>query len=160
MIKYALIILLSATVFSCREKSEKQEVASDNIQVSFVKLDSVQIDYVGNLIVHDLSPASRTVLFEERGEYSQEIILADFDGKIISSFSKFGDMPDTYGILLSSMRLLDDNSFLVYGSNGFLTYDLKESCYPVLNWLISNRPIILQYLRVMAWKNCGTGIYM
>lgn len=125
MKKYALIILLSATVFSCREKSEKQEVASDNIQVSFVKLDSVQIDYVGNLIVHDLSPASRTVLFEERGEYSQEIILADFDGKIISSFSKFGDMPDTYGILLSSMRLLDDNSFLVYGSNGFLTYDFE-----------------------------------
>src|SRR5690606_23475247 len=63
--------------------------------------------------------------FEDRGAYSQEIILADFDGNIISSFSKFGDMPDTYGIMLSSMRLLDDNSFLVYGSHGFLTYDFK-----------------------------------
>ena len=127
MRKYLLILTASAALFSCGKKSENPIAAPTNIKVSFAKLDSVRIDYLGNLRVHDFSPVSETVLFEEVGEFHQEIILADFDGTIINSFSKFGDMPDTYGSLFSSMRLLDGNSFLVYGSNGFLTYDFEGS---------------------------------
>ena len=95
MRKYLLILTASAALFSCGKKSENPIAAPTNIKVSFAKLDSVRIDYLGNLRVHDFSPVSETVLFEEVGEFHQEIILADFDGTIINSFSKFGDMPDT-----------------------------------------------------------------
>lgn len=107
-----------------RDTNNKVTTESD-IYVSFEKLDSIKIDYLGNIKVHDLDPISENVIFEEGGPYSQEIVLANFDGTIINSFSKFGDMPDTYGKLMSSMRFLDENSFLVYGYNGFLTYDFE-----------------------------------
>lgn len=120
------LFLFTLWAFACgTEKNHRINSEIEKEAVFFEKLDSVHIDYLGNLTVHDLSPVSKTVLFEDGGAYYQEIILADFDGTIINSFSKFGDMPDTYGGLLSSMRLLDGDSILVYGSNGFLTYDFK-----------------------------------
>jgi hypothetical protein len=36
-------------------------------------------------------------------------------------------MPDTYGKLMSTLRIHDDNTFLAYGFNGFLTYDFSGS---------------------------------
>lgn len=120
------LFLITLWAFACgTEKNHRVNSEIEKKAVFFEKLDSVRIEYLGNLRVHDLNPVSETVLFEEVGEFHQEIILADFNGNIINSFSKFGDMPDTYGSLFSSMRLLDGNSFLVYGSNGFLTYDFK-----------------------------------
>ena len=119
------LFLFTLWAFACGTEKNRINSEIEKKADFFEKLDSVRIDYLGNLTVHDLSPVSKTVLFEEGGAYDQEIILADFDGTIINSFSKFGDMPDTYGGLLSSMRLLDGDSILVYGSNGFLTYDFK-----------------------------------
>lgn len=122
------LFLFTLWAFSCgTEKNHRINSEIEKKAVFFEKLDSVRIEYLGNLRVHDLNPASKTVLFEDEGPYSQQIILADFDGTIINSFSKFGDMPDTYGSLLSSMRLLGGNSILVYGSNGFLTFDYEGS---------------------------------
>lgn len=92
---------------------------------SFEILDSVRIDYLGNCTIHDIDPTSKIIIFEEGGPYSQEIVLANFDGEIINQFSKFGDMPDTYGKLIVPFKLVDGNSFLVYGYNGFMTYDFK-----------------------------------
>ncbi len=124
-IPFYLSILLS--LYSCNKRSNSTpfETSRSNEKISFEILDSIRIDYLGNLKVHDLDPFSQIVVFEDGGPYSQEIILANFNGSIINSFSKFGDIPGTYGKLMSSIRLLDDNNILVYGFNGFLTYDFE-----------------------------------
>ncbi|EIM72072.1 hypothetical protein A3SI_20052 [Nitritalea halalkaliphila LW7] len=55
-------------------------------------------------------------------ESSEKIYIANFDGEIESEFSKFGDIPDSYGILLSTIRFEGDGAILIYGSNGFFKY--------------------------------------
>ncbi|NHE57809.1 hypothetical protein [Cyclobacterium plantarum] len=59
----------------------------------------------------------------EHSETSQKITIADFDGAILNSFSKWGDVPDSYGNLLAALKFNGSNSFLAYGTKGFLTYD-------------------------------------
>lgn len=125
---FTIIVLWSLIFFSCNSgnlDSKLQETPKLNKTVSFEKLDSVKVNFIGNPFVHDIHPKSKTVLFLDSGPNAQTIILANFDGKIINSFSKFGDRPDSYGILLSSIRFLSENSFLVYGSKGFFTYNFE-----------------------------------
>lgn len=122
-----LFILIGLYLFSCTSKIEDSkliEIHSNSPIISFEKVDSIKIEYLGNPVVQDIHPGSKNVIFFESEGFSKEIFVAKFDGKITNSFSKSGDKPDSYGILLSSIRFLDENSFLVYGSNGFLTYDL------------------------------------
>lgn len=121
-------LILSLIFFSCESKNDekvKTEITQTSKEKSFEKLDSIQINYLGSPIVHDLNPVSKIVLFMENTESFQEIYLADFEGNLVNSFSKFGDMPDSYGKLLSTLRIQDDNTFLAYGFNGFLTYDFS-----------------------------------
>ncbi len=123
-----LLSLLFLYLTSCNSRNQhstNNEALSVDKLNSFEKLDSIQIDFLGNPIVHDIHPESRTILFLDDGPYAQTIFIAKFDGEIINSFSKFGDMPDSYGKLLSTIRLMEGERFLVYGYNGFLTYDFE-----------------------------------
>lgn len=61
----------------------------------------------------------------EHKETSQEITVADFDGTVLASFSKWGDFPDTYGNLKASLKILGNEGFMAYGSRGFLFYDFE-----------------------------------
>jgi len=120
-----LFLLLMLCLSSCGTK-EVQESAETSIKsVTFEKLDSIRIDYLGNPIVHDIDPISNTVLFMEFMEFSNDIMLADFEGNILNSFSKSGDFPDSYGSLISTLRIDSDSSFFAYGSNGLLRYDFS-----------------------------------
>jgi hypothetical protein len=115
-------------LFACETGGDRVNGSQSNLfnqTVTLEKLDSIKVDFLGNPIVHDIHPDSKTVLFLDDGPYAQTIILAKFDGTIVDSFSKFGDIPDSYGVLLSSIRFLDGNSFLVYGYNGFMVYDFE-----------------------------------
>lgn len=115
-------------LFSCDSGENRVNYSGSTIsgkKVSFEKLDSIQIDFLGVVNVQDIDPKSRSVLFTDRFPYSVQIFLADFEGNIFESFSKFGDMPDAYGLRMAPMRFLDGRKFLVYSSNGFMTYDFE-----------------------------------
>jgi hypothetical protein len=125
--KTRLLVFLNLLLFfSCNPKN-KLVIDTDELKLSKVialqKLDSIRIDYLGKSTIHDLDPESRTVLFMEHKESFEQIIIADFDGKILSSFSKLGDIPDGYGRLISTLRIIDANSFIAYAYNGFMTYN-------------------------------------
>lgn len=120
--------ILSILLISCESKDYRSDDTKfiGNNNVSLVKIDSIQIDFLGNPLIQDVSPAAQTVLFLNNiGNESQTIHLANFEGEIIHSYSKFGDMPDAYGKLLSSIKILEDDKFLAYGSYGFSTYDFS-----------------------------------
>ena len=124
--KYQILIASVLVIFSaCKPTSntDSENLSSQSSnRVSLEKIDSIQIDYLGNPTVHDIDPSSKVVIFMEHREFSEDIFVAGFDGKIKASFSKFGDMPDTYGRLLSSLRISDEKSILAYGVRGFFTY--------------------------------------
>jgi hypothetical protein len=121
--RYLAFFILFISCNSKNQDSEVIETASVQKSISLVKLDSIQIDYLGNPTVHDIDPKSGLVLFMDHKEFSEDIFIADFEGNILSSFSKFGDMPDTYGALMSTIKISGSGSFLVYGYKGFFTYD-------------------------------------
>lgn len=110
---------------SKKSKFEDIEIETSDKTIVFENLDSIKINYLGNPTVHDLDPKSGTVLFMEHRESSEEIHIADFEGNVNASFSKRGDMPDSYGALMSTLRIQDNNTFLVYGYNGFMVYDFE-----------------------------------
>jgi hypothetical protein len=124
--RYPSLLILFIFFLSCNSKNQDSEVietASVQKSISLEKLDSIQIDYLGNPTVHDIDPKSGTVLFMDHKEFSEDIFIADFEGNILSSFSKFGDVLDTYGALMSTIKITGSGSFLVYGYKGFFTYD-------------------------------------
>jgi len=124
-------------MISCESKISKSvnpEDKSNIVNYKIEKIDSIQIEYLGNPIVHDINPLTKTVLFMEDKEYSQEIFIANFEGEILSSNSKFGDMPDTYGVLISPLFIDSDSSFLALGTSGFNRYSYEWE-------LISNVPL-------------------
>lgn len=110
---------------SCKSEIDnsdiKKEVANlENFKI--IKTDSVKVDYLGKPTVHDIDPLSETLIFMEDKEYSQKIFIANFKGEILSSNSKFGDMPDSYGVLISPLLIDSDSSFLAFGTTGFNRY--------------------------------------
>lgn len=126
MKKY-FIFFITIAICSCYSKSKEsveKQIQEKPLIVSFDKIDSIKVDFLGNPNVHDIHPESRTVLFVHNySMFSEDIHLADFEGLVFSSFSKTGDYPDTYSSLLSTLRIVDDNSFLANGYNGFMTYN-------------------------------------
>jgi hypothetical protein len=121
-----LIFWLFFFLFSCSpNRSSKKDIGElkKTNDIELKKLDSIRINYLGNPTIHDLDSKSGLVIFMDHKESSEQIIIAEFGGKILSSFSKFGDIPDGYGRLMSTLRVIDANSFIVYGYNGFMTYN-------------------------------------
>lgn len=125
---YIPTVILPLILFSCAPKNDGKvntETSQSGKIVSFEKLDSIQIDYLGNPNVHDIDPRFGTILFMEHKQFTEDIMVANFEGEILASFSKLGDVPDGYGKLMSTLRINDDKSFLAYGYNGFMTYDFS-----------------------------------
>ncbi|MCH7399259.1 hypothetical protein MM236_14755 [Belliella sp. DSM 107340] len=126
-----LFLLILFVNFSCNQKSdeEKSDQNSDLKNITLEKLDSIQIGYLGNPIVHDIHPKSKTVLFMEFEEFSNDIMIADFEGNVFNSFSKFGDVPDGYGSLLAPIQILEKDEILAFGLKGFSNYDFQGNLY-------------------------------
>lgn len=108
-------------LFSC--DSGNNDTAGTATSVYFEKLDSIQIDHLGNPTVHDIDPNTGTIVFIEHRQSKEDIMIADFEGNIKASFTKSGDVPDSYGDLMASLKIDGDSSFMAYSYNGFLTYD-------------------------------------
>lgn len=124
MNKTLLYLLFLTFTFSCSQKRDegKSNQNGDLKNITLEKLDSVQIEYLGNPRVHDIDPKSGIVLFMEHGDTFEDIYVADFEGNIQYSYPKFGDLPDTYGILFAPLKIIGENEFLAYGLNGIMTY--------------------------------------
>lgn len=134
-------LLLVLCLSSCGTKEVQESAETSLKSITFEKLDSIRIDYLGNPIVHDIDPISKRVLFMEFMEFSNDIMVVDFDGNILNSFLKSGDFPDSYGGLVSNLRIDSDSSFFTYGSNGLLRYDFSGKLLSKIDHLNFQPPI-------------------
>lgn len=118
-------LVLFLALYSCETK-DRVSIHENTFQIksaSFEKADSITIEFLGNPIVQDLDPISQRVIFTDFKENYSNLYIANFEGDIISSFSKEGDMPDSYGSMTANAKILNNSKFLVYGSRGFFVYD-------------------------------------
>ena len=123
-ITFFLFVLAISSCNKSNEKSTKINATSNAGFVTLEKIDSVQVEFLGIPTVHDLNPKTRDLIFMEQTESGEAIFVAEFDGKVKESFTKSGDFPDSYGKLLTSLKLTSDSTFLTYGSTGLLTFNL------------------------------------
>lgn len=140
------IILLLFSCDSGHQDTWDKQTQGSLTSISIEKLDSIRINYLGSPTFHDIDPVSKKVLFMEHKETSQVITVADFEGSVLASFSKWGNFPDTYGNLLASLKISGRDSIMAYGSKGFLTYDFDGALQCEKNthieWLFSMLPEI------------------
>lgn len=152
------VFLILIIFYSCNPniKPGKDGEELDSIGVfSLEKLDSIKINFLGNPTVHDLDPESKTLLFMEHKETSAQIFIAEFDGEIRNSFSKSGDIPDGSRSLMSTLVIVDDQSFLAYGYNGFLTYDFEGNQLSRVNLVDFKIPSYVPMMMGHGMKKMG-----
>ena len=124
---FSCTLLFFVALYSCntKEKGSGDEPNQGVKSASFETIDSIKVDFLGMPAVQDIDPISKTLIFLDDKVYSQDIYIADFDGEILNSFSKFGDMPDNYGGLRAPLKIIGKNEILAYGIHGFFKYDFS-----------------------------------
>lgn len=123
-----LLMLFLLGIFSCapnENKGEETEDLSESESITLTIVDSIQINFLGNPWVQDISPSQERIVFMDQKEYSEDIFIADFEGNILASFSKFGDMPDNHGGIRAPVYISGKDSILIYGNRGYLTFDME-----------------------------------
>ncbi|WP_339902463.1 hypothetical protein [uncultured Cyclobacterium sp.] len=122
-LNFRIIIILGLCSCGAKDNVSGDEDNQRVKSASFEKIDSVTIEFLGNPVIHDLDPVSQKVVFSDFKEDQTNLFIAHFKDGIMSSFSKEGDMPDSYGSMNANATILNDSTFLVYGSKGFFVYD-------------------------------------
>ncbi|WP_164675176.1 hypothetical protein [Anditalea andensis] len=117
-----LLMLIAYLNFSCSNfQNEKEFHAS----LRFEKVDSVRINYLGQLNLMDINPDHKRVLLFNQMEGT--FVITDFEGQTLSSFTKIADAPDSYGSFpLAAAKFSEDGQKINLVSNtGLFEYDLE-----------------------------------
>lgn len=123
-----LLLLFMFGNFACTEKGKDNQdnnVLPESKAINLTIIDSIQIAFLGNPMVQDISTSQQRIVFMDQKVYTEDIFVADFQGNILSSFSKLGDMPDNHGGNRSSIFISGEDSLMIYGNRGYLTFDME-----------------------------------
>lgn len=121
MWKLFKLFLVSSILFAC---GSKETDSSTDSSFELTVLDSIRIDYLGMANLMDIHPGSQKILLIN-GQ-TREFIITDFNGKVLNTFTKSGDMPDSYGSFPLGAGKFDlgGTSFTVISNQGVYTYSL------------------------------------
>jgi hypothetical protein len=121
MKQFFLSSLISVVIFSCVSPKEQELEVADNF--SFEKVDSLDLNLLGNPMLIDISPQMGR--FEFYDFAGKEFVFSDQSGEILSRFSKKEDTPDAYGFLMEFPGFIDENQIALAGMKGIFIYDLE-----------------------------------
>ncbi|WP_339755660.1 hypothetical protein [Algoriphagus aquimarinus] len=80
-------------------------------------IDSIQIPFLGNPNLQDISPSNEKILFIESGPNDEEIFITNFNGEILNSFVTNGNTIVGHLRRIAPLHFDEDgNSFLSFGS--------------------------------------------
>lgn len=121
MKKLNLLFALAAIFFSC-SKSTEQEDLKENESFAFVKKDSIQVQYIGLPKLMDVNPTLQKVLLFDA--QAMKFVISDFEGKVISEFSKDRDAPDGFGFFpMAAGKFKENGNIQIVSSRGVFEYD-------------------------------------
>jgi hypothetical protein len=116
------LFVFSSVIIACSEGGSRK--STDPNELNLVKVDSVQVDYLGMLNLMDVHPATgKLLLFNIQ---NSRFVLANLDGKVEREFSKQGG-PDNFGSFpLGAGKFSEDGrAFTIISNQGVYTYDLE-----------------------------------
>ncbi|MCS5490374.1 hypothetical protein [Algoriphagus limi] len=123
----SLFFFMAGIVFflACSEKaSEVPNKPLSDQNLKFEIYDSLMVDYLGNLTLMDISPNGENYLLIDQN--TDTIFVTDFKGKIIHKYYRSGDDPESIqGNRTGLGKFLDNESILIPGSQGIVTYELS-----------------------------------
>lgn len=117
-----ILFLVSSILFAC---GTSETNSSTDGSFELIIMDSIRVDYLGMANLMDIHPGSEKILL--MNGQTREFVIADFDGNVLQTFSKSGDMPDSYGVFPLGAGKFDPdgNSFTVISNQGVYTYSLE-----------------------------------
>jgi hypothetical protein len=118
--KNVLFFLFILFIVSACGSDENRQSDSSSLQMHAV--DSVKIDFLGNLILQDVDEKLERVLFYNMSK--NEMVLANFEGEILWEKSWEGDSPNSHGGLVSPAKFNGDQIFVI-GRKGYTYYDIN-----------------------------------
>ncbi|MGY6521027.1 MAG: hypothetical protein ACXIUD_04820 [Mongoliitalea sp.] len=121
MKQFSFFLLIALGLISC----SRPTVEESDLQLSFSFdfVDSLDVDVLGSLMLVDVSPEGKRLVFFDFS--SRGFVFTDDTGKVINTFAKTGDIPDAHGFLLEFPGFVNENSIAVSGMNGIFIYDLE-----------------------------------
>ncbi len=121
MKKTSLFFVLALFAFSCSQ-SVDEENNKENESIEFIKKDSIQVSYIGLPKLMDVNPSIQKILFFDT--QAMKFVIADFDGNVISEFSKGRDAPDGFGFFpMAAGKFKENGSIQIVSAQGLFEYD-------------------------------------
>ena len=114
-----LQICLINCFFSCGSK-DNDNLSDTSYALEIV--DSVQVDFLGNLQLYAVHSTKDLFLFHEFQQ--NQFILTDKNGEVLSTFDQPGDAPSSYGNTACAATFVGD-SIVVMGQQKVVIYDLN-----------------------------------
>lgn len=119
---FSMIAVVSAIGFwSCDSGKNKQPESNSLGNFEFEKLDSVQVNLLGNPVLADAA-FGKILLFETK---TREFIVLDQKSEIQSRFILSEDSPEHFGFPLLLPAFLTEDQVIIPGTKGIFIYDLQ-----------------------------------
>lgn len=121
MKKTSLFFVLALFAFSCSQSVDKEN-NKENESIEFIKKDSIQVSYIGLPKLMDVKPSIQRILFFDT--QAMKFVIADFDGNVVSEFSKGRDAPDGFGFFpMAAGKFKENGSIQIVSAQGLFEYD-------------------------------------
>ncbi|PZX51114.1 hypothetical protein LV84_03872 [Algoriphagus ratkowskyi] len=121
MKRFLLPFLFCLGLYSCGEKDK--EISGNTADFRFEIVDSMRIDYLGNLWIIDFDSGSQSYL--ARGNRDMEFIILDRDGLTRSTLDFPSDGPYALNGWLNPIGLRDGQIEFQLSNQGFFRYDFN-----------------------------------
>ncbi|MGM0943629.1 MAG: hypothetical protein ACQEW9_00520 [Bacteroidota bacterium] len=119
---FFLSLLFFAFLFACQDKKAGEVSKAKDFQLEIV--DSIRVDYIGNLSFMDVQPDLQRALFFDMQR--RAFVTTDFEGNILGEFVKDRDSPDGFGSFpMAAGRLLEGDRIQVVSMFGVFEYDFE-----------------------------------
>ncbi|MCE7055404.1 hypothetical protein LZF95_12020 [Algoriphagus sp. AGSA1] len=119
---FPVILVISAfAFFACESSTTSTQTEQTDLTIEIT--DSIQVNYIGKLVLMDVSPADELILLFD--PQNMKFVSSDFGGNIKGEFSKDRDAPDGFGFYpMAAGRLNSSKNIQVVSSSGIFEYDL------------------------------------
>ncbi|WP_439488558.1 hypothetical protein [Algoriphagus sp.] len=116
-----ILIFFAFAFFACEPSNTSTQTEQTDHAIAIT--DSIQVNYIGKLVLMDVSPADELILFFDR--QTMKFVSSDFGGNIKGEFSKDRDAPDGFGFYpMAAGRFNSSKNIQVVSSSGIFEYDL------------------------------------
>ena len=120
-----LLSLVALSISACSGESEETKASTPLSEqaLEFEIYDSLVVDYLGNLVLMDISPDHSKYLMMDQN--TAEILITDSEGSILHQYNKSGEGPEDYNNGKSGKAIFINNSeFLIPTTTAIFQYSL------------------------------------